>query len=76
MDRAILPTATFSHLPLKRLLTLNLDVPESWLVTPIIAAYDMDNIKLESMPKEEKVMYAEFQLQHIVIQGWKFLGNF
>jgi len=62
------PTATLSHLPVHRLLTLSLDVPESWLVTPITARHDLDNIKLENIG-DDKVLYAEFQLQHIVLQG-------
>lgn len=63
------PTAKFSHLPAQRLLTLNLDAPESWLVTPTIARHDLDNIKLEDIGTNEKVLFAQFQLQHIMVEG-------
>jgi hypothetical protein len=33
------PTAWFSNMPLSKTLTMNLDVPEPWLVEPVIAMY-------------------------------------
>ena len=33
-------TATLSQLPLSRILTLGMDVPEAWLVQPIVARYN------------------------------------
>ena len=32
-----------------RLLTLKLDTPEAWLVTPVDAYYDLDNIRLQDI---------------------------
>lgn len=33
------PKAFFSNMPLSKTLTMNLDVPEPWLVEPVIAVY-------------------------------------
>ncbi len=32
------------------MLTLNMDVPEPWLVEPVKADYDLDNLRLEVLP--------------------------
>lgn len=63
------PNAVFNHLPIQRLFTLNLDVPNSWLVTPTIARYDLDNLRLRDIP-EDRVVYAQFELQHLIIEGF------
>ena len=57
----------FTQLPVTRLLTLNLDTPETWLVTPIVAKYDLDNIKLEQI--DDNIVYAQFELQNIIVEG-------
>ncbi len=59
--------AVFHQLPTQRLLTLNLDLPERWLVSPTVAHYDLDNIKLEDVNEES--LYAQFELQHILVEG-------
>lgn len=33
------PRAFFANMPLSKTLTMNLDVPEPWLVEPVIAMY-------------------------------------
>lgn len=33
------PKAFFSNMPLSKTLTMNLDVPEPWLIEPVIAVY-------------------------------------
>ena len=33
------PKAFFANMPLSKTLTMNLDVPEPWLVEPVIAVY-------------------------------------
>ena len=43
------PLAAFDHLPLKPLLTLGMDPPESWLVESVEALYDLDNICMEEV---------------------------
>lgn len=42
-----------SHrLPQKRVLTLNLELPESWLVEPVMALHDLDNLRLADIPEQ------------------------
>lgn len=66
--RPVVGGALFSHLPTHRLLTLKLDTPKEWLVTPIVAPYDLDNIKLDDLGKE-RVLFAQFELEHLIIEG-------
>jgi UDP-glucose:glycoprotein glucosyltransferase len=47
---------------------MNLAPPSSWLVTPIITKYDLDNIKLETL-ESDRILYAQFQLQHLILEG-------
>jgi UDP-glucose:glycoprotein glucosyltransferase len=48
-------------------LTLNLETPESWLVEPVMALHDLDNLLLDSIP--ERVAYAEYELEAIMLSG-------
>jgi len=57
------PFAQFDGLPLKPLLTLGMDPPESWLVESVHAVYDLDNIcmnevivEIESIVPMSKVL--------------------
>lgn len=43
------PAAAFSGLPSGRILTLNMDVPEAWLVEPVRADLDLDNLRLADL---------------------------
>jgi len=43
------PFAQFDGLPLKPLLTLGMDPPESWLVESVHAVYDLDNICMDEV---------------------------
>ncbi|GIL48985.1 hypothetical protein Vafri_5482 [Volvox africanus] len=61
------PTAYFSRLPGRRVLTLNLDAPEAWLVEPAAALYDLDNLRLEDVAGE--VAFAEFELDALMLTG-------
>ncbi|KAL7070771.1 hypothetical protein ACQ4LE_009980 [Meloidogyne hapla] len=61
--------ANFEGLPHKQLLTLNLDVPEAWMVQPIWSDHDLDNIRLALVQKE---VIALFQLRHILLEGHCF----
>ena len=45
------PRVHFAQLPQHKTLTAHLDVPEMWLVTTAVAAYDLDNLKLEDLPE-------------------------
>jgi len=62
------PEGFITGLPESRVLTLAIDVPSSWLVQPIVAKYDLDNIRLKDLG-EESVLEAVFELENIVIEG-------
>lgn len=40
------PKAFFANMPLSKTLTMNLDVPEPWLVEPVLAMYDLSLFNL------------------------------
>lgn len=65
-------TATLAQLPPSRILTLGMDTPEAWLVQPVVARYDLDNIKLEDLG-DEKVLSAVFELEHVLVEGTNLL---
>ncbi len=60
------PLAVFSDLPHSPLLTLNMDVPHSWLVEVVWSPHDLDNIHLASV---EKAVHGVFELEHILVEG-------
>ena len=60
--------ATFTNLPTKQLLTLNMDTPRTWLVQPVAAVYDLDNIRLGEMG-DNHLLSARFKLEHILAEG-------
>ncbi|KAH1236968.1 UDP-glucose:glycoprotein glucosyltransferase [Glycine max] len=62
------PKAFFANMPLSKTLTMNLDVPESWLVEPIIAFHDLDNILLENLGNT-RTLQAVFELEALVLTG-------
>ncbi|MCO5576449.1 hypothetical protein L7F22_030259 [Adiantum nelumboides] len=62
------PSAVFSNMPPTRTLTMNLDVPEPWLVEPVDAIYDLDNIVLEKLG-EARTMHAVFELEALMLTG-------
>lgn len=41
--------AQFRELPQKQLLTMNPIVPDAWMVQPVRAEYDLDNIRVASV---------------------------
>ncbi|KAF2071176.1 hypothetical protein CYY_007511 [Polysphondylium violaceum] len=63
-----IPEGFITGLPESRVLTFAIDVPSSWLVQPIVAKYDLDNIRLKDLG-EESVLEAVFELENIVIEG-------
>ncbi|KAK9461767.1 UDP-glucose:glycoprotein glucosyltransferase-domain-containing protein [Lipomyces oligophaga] len=67
LGRIIEPEAAFNDLPSEVLLTLELDVPDSWLTTPKEAKYDLDNIVLSSV--SESKVEALYVLTNILVQG-------
>ncbi|CAI7863340.1 unnamed protein product [Closterium sp. NIES-54] len=54
-------------MPLTRTLTLNLKVPEPWLVEPAVADHDLDNLVLEKVADPSVV--AVFELEALMITG-------
>ena len=62
------PKATFTKVPGDALLNLGMVVPPSWLVAPVECVYDLDNIKLSSLPKGQDID-AIYELQNILIEG-------
>ncbi|GAB4815180.1 hypothetical protein N2152v2_002226 [Parachlorella kessleri] len=61
--------ATFLGLPPHKTLTLGMDVPEAWLVEPVVAAHDLDNLRLEELGPAEKSMEAQFELEALMVTG-------
>lgn len=61
------PSAYFPRLPRKRVMTINMEVPEAWLVEPVQAVYDMDNLRLADVSGQ--VAYAEFELEALMLTG-------
>lgn len=62
------PKAFFANMPLSKTLTMNLDVPDPWLVEPVIAVHDLDNILLENLG-ETRTLQAVFELEALVLTG-------
>ena len=62
------PAATFRSLPPRQILTLNFDAPEMWLVEPVVAEHDLDNLKLEQLG-EASTLSAEFELEALMLTG-------
>ena len=58
----------FGDLPHSPLLTMQLDVPHSWLVEAVWSPHDLDNIHLAGLSQGTGV-YAEFELRHILVEG-------
>ncbi|XP_024522450.1 UDP-glucose:glycoprotein glucosyltransferase-like isoform X1 [Selaginella moellendorffii] len=68
------PHARFSNMPPSKTLTLNLDVPEPWLVEPVVAIHDLDNIVLEKLD-DERTLHAVFELEALMITGHCYEHN-
>ncbi|CAG8465507.1 9724_t:CDS:10 [Cetraspora pellucida] len=68
------PTAYFAHLPEDPLLTLGMDVIQSWLVTPKASIHDLDNIRLANLDNRSRIkgVDALFELKNILIEGHAF----
>ncbi|XP_045817511.1 UDP-glucose:glycoprotein glucosyltransferase-like isoform X2 [Trifolium pratense] len=62
------PKAFFANMPLSKTLTMNLDVPESWLVEPVLTVHDLDNILLENLG-DTRTLQAVFELEALVLTG-------
>ncbi|KAL3846980.1 hypothetical protein ACJMK2_017920, partial [Sinanodonta woodiana] len=60
------PTAKFQDLPQKSLLTLGMNLPESWLAEAVKSPHDLDNILLEEV---ESGVHADFDLEYLLLEG-------
>ena len=45
-----------------------MDVPEAWLVEPVRAAYDLDNLRLSDLG-DSSTLSAEFELEAMLLTG-------
>ncbi|QDS71787.1 hypothetical protein FKW77_009373 [Venturia effusa] len=62
------PGIKFEGIPKDMLLTVAMDVPPSWLVAQKESLYDLDNVKLSSLPLGDNVD-ATYELENILIEG-------
>lgn len=69
--RESLSQTVFSGLPLDPIYTLGMDVPQSWLVRPREALHDLDNIQLNTIPREDRTkgLEAIFGLDYLIVEG-------
>lgn len=65
------PSAFFDQLPGKSLLTLGVDAPHNWMVTPIRADEDLDNLRLIDIAARtgDHRIEAEFELEYLLLEG-------
>lgn len=61
------PSAKFTNLPQKSILTLGMQPPESWLVESVRTQYDLDNILLEEV--KSGGIQANFDLEYLLLEG-------
>jgi UDP-glucose:glycoprotein glucosyltransferase len=62
------PKAFFANMPLSKTLTMNINVPEPWLVEPVVAIHDLDNILLENLG-DVRTLQAVFELEALLLTG-------
>jgi hypothetical protein len=60
------PLAHFKQLPPNVVLTMNMDVQETWLVGLTYSPFDLDNIKVSEIPP---TLTARYQLDSIILSG-------
>uniref|UniRef100_A0A674K6U8 UDP-glucose ceramide glucosyltransferase-like 1 n=1 Tax=Terrapene triunguis TaxID=2587831 RepID=A0A674K6U8_9SAUR len=63
------PVAKFLEMPETLLLTLNMIIPESWLVEAVNSSYDLDNIHLQDV---SRIVTAEYELEYLLLEGHCF----
>ncbi|VDO12597.1 unnamed protein product [Rodentolepis nana] len=65
------PSAYFDHLPGNSLLTLGVDAPHNWMVAPIRAEEDLDNLRLGEIASQtgNQRVDAEFELEYLLLEG-------
>lgn len=66
------PRAQFDAIPAdQNILTMNMHVPETWLIESIYAVEDLDNINLANMIEYsgKESLYARYHLENIIVTG-------
>jgi len=61
--------ASFSNLPVSKLLSMNLHPPDAWFVSAAECVHDMDNVLLDNLPSHETALVASYRLDHILVTG-------
>ncbi|EGG15034.1 glycosyltransferase [Cavenderia fasciculata] len=61
-----------SNLPDNRVLALAMDTPSTWIVKPLVAKHDLDNIRLKDLGVKEPTLNALFQLEYLLLQGFAY----
>ena len=62
-------TARFTSLPATTTLSAQLDTPDAWLVGATVASLDLDNLKLEDLGNALSTLYAEFEIESLIVSG-------
>ena len=61
--------ARFTSLPATTTLSTQLDTPEAWLTGATAASLDLDNLKLEDLGQTATALYAEFEIESLIVSG-------
>ena len=61
--------ARFTSLPATTTLSTQLDTPEAWLTGATAASLDLDNLKLEDLGQTATTLYAEFEIESLIVSG-------
>jgi len=64
--------ARFGALPVSALLTQNYHTPDNWLVEPVWAPYDLDNIRLQDLDDTTDAVESHYELEHLLLEGHCF----
>lgn len=60
------PQAVFRDIPETPLLTMNLDIPQAWMVEAVKSPYDLDNIYLKEVSIVQETLICDFTYGSIV----------
>lgn len=68
----IKPLAYFHNMPQTPILTMNIHSPESWMVEAVNSPFDLDNICLKDIGSENRGVFSEYELEHLIVEGHAF----
>lgn len=63
------PNVVFNKLPQDHILTFDVKQPRSWFIASYATNYDMDNVILNSLADNVSTLYAEYELQSLLVEG-------